>query len=331
MNRSTRIAAFLDAGRSLDGAIERVRLAESLGYDSVWVTHIARREPLQVLGHYAHATDRLGLGTGVVPMMLRHPALLGQEAATLDEVSGGRLRLGIGVSHKVTIEDWYGMMLDDPVGRISEYTKVLRQIFTAGGGIFEGKHYTSRFSFIGYEARRDLRILWAAMGPRMLRAATELADGIVLWMCSPSHIRDTIRPAVEKGLEAAGRSADDFEVVAAVPVALTENAEAAREAFRQQAFPYLNLPFYRKEIARAHPEALDVFDERMAAGDMAGALGALGPEFVDDYAGIGGADALRVKIEDYRSAGVTLPAVGPLPRREGSAGVEATLEAAIAG
>jgi alkanesulfonate monooxygenase SsuD/methylene tetrahydromethanopterin reductase-like flavin-dependent oxidoreductase (luciferase family) len=264
-------------------------------------------------------------------MMLRHPALLGQEAATLDEISGGRLRLGIGVSHKVTIEDWYGMTLDDPVGRISEYTRILRQIFTAGGGTFEGKHYTSRFSFIGYEARKDLKILWAAMGPRMVRAATELADGIVLWMCSPSHIRDTIRPAVDEGLEAAGRSGDDFEVVAAVPLALTANPEAAREAFRQQAFPYLNLPFYRKEIARAHPDVLGAFDERMGAGDMAGALEALGPGFVDDYAGIGGADALRAKIEDYRSAGVTLPAVGPLPRRDGSAGVEATLEAAIAG
>jgi F420-dependent oxidoreductase-like protein len=327
----TRLAAFLDAGRSLDDAVERVRLAGSLGYDSVWVTHIARREPLQVLSHYGHATERIGLGTGVVPMMLRHPALLAQEAATLDEISGGRLRLGIGVSHKVTIEGWYGMTLDDPVGRISEYTRVLRQIFTSGGGTFEGKHYTSRFSFIGYEARKDLKILWAAMGPKMLRAATELADGIVLWMCSPSHIRETIRPAVEEGLEAAGRSGDDFEVVAAVPLALTENAEAAREAFRQQAFPYLNLPFYRKEIAWAHPNALGVFDERMAAGDMAGALRALGPEVVDDYAGIGDAHVLRTKIDDYRSAGVTLAAVGPLPRREGSAGVEATLEAAIAG
>src|SRR5580765_1115123 len=129
----SRVAASLDAGRSLDEAVERVRLAESLGYDSVWVTHIASREPLQVLGHYAHSTSRIGLGTGVVPFALRHPALLGMEAATLDEAVGGRLRLGIGVSHRITIEQWYGLSLDDPVGRITECTQILRSIFTTGG------------------------------------------------------------------------------------------------------------------------------------------------------------------------------------------------------
>src|SRR5262245_61773940 len=99
-----RVAAFVDAGKSLDEAVERVRLAEALGYDSTWVTHIATREPLQVLSHYVHATSRIGLGTGVVPFALRHPALLAMEAATLDEASGGCLRLGIGVSHRITIE-----------------------------------------------------------------------------------------------------------------------------------------------------------------------------------------------------------------------------------
>jgi len=323
-----RVAAFLDAGRSLPEAVGRVRLAEELGYDSVWVTHIATREPLQVLGHYAHATSRIGLGTGVVPMALRHPALLGMEAATLDEISGGRLRLGIGVSHKITIEGWYGLELNDPVGRIVETTKVLRLLFTEGGGSFEGRHHVSRFSFQRYAARTDLPILWAAMGPRMLRAAAKHADGIVLWMCSPAHVRESIRPVLDAALAEHGRSPEEFGVVAAVPSALTENPEAAREAFRAQAFPYLNLPFYRKEIARAHPEALASFDARIAAGDMANAMAALDADFVDDYAGIGDAETVRAKVEEYRGAGVTLPAVGVLPRREGSAAAEATLEAA---
>src|SRR3954453_17951536 len=100
----SRVAASLDAGRSLDEAVERVRLAESLGYDSVWVTHIASREPLQVLSHYGHATSTIGVGTGGGPFALRPPALLGMEASTLDGAWGGRLRLGIGVSHKITIE-----------------------------------------------------------------------------------------------------------------------------------------------------------------------------------------------------------------------------------
>jgi F420-dependent oxidoreductase-like protein len=325
----SRVAASIEPGRTLDEAVERVRLAESLGYDSVWVTHIASREPLQVLGHYAHFTSRIGLGTAVVPFALRHPALLGMEAATLDEASGGRLRLGIGVSHKITIEDWYGLSLDDPVGRISEYTRIVRSLFVSGGEPVEGNHYVSRFSFQRYSARADLPILWAAMGPRMLRAAAEFADGIVLWMCSPSHIRRTIRPTVDAALAEVGRSPSEFEVVAAVPCAVTEDVEGAREAFRKQAFLYLNLPFYRKEIAQAHPDALGAFDERMAGGDMAGAFAELGPEFVDDFAGIGSADAVRAKLDEYRDAGVTLPSIGVLGRRaEGE--FEATLEAAAA-
>ncbi len=324
-----RLAAFLDAGRSLEEATERVRLAESLGYDSVWTTQIASREPLQVLNHYGHATERIGLGTGVVPFMLRHPALLGMEAATLDEISGGRLRLGIGVSHKITIEGWYGLTLDDPVGRISECTRILREIFQKDGGSFEGRHYVSRFGFLGYGARKDLPILWAAMGPKMLRAAAELADGIVLWMCSPRHIRETIRPILDAALAEHGRKPEEFEVVAAVPAAVTEDLDAARDAFRSQAFPYLNLPFYRKEVGAVHPDALAGFDEKMAAGDMAGALGSLEERFVDEYAGIGSADAVRAKVEEYRAAGVTLPALGPMGRRAGSGVMERTLEAAV--
>jgi alkanesulfonate monooxygenase SsuD/methylene tetrahydromethanopterin reductase-like flavin-dependent oxidoreductase (luciferase family) len=251
------------------------------------------------------------------------------EAATLDEASGGRLRLGIGVSHKITIEGWYGLSLDDPVGRITECTRILRSMFVSGGEPFEGEHFVSRFSFQRYSARDDLQILWAAMGPKMLRAAAELADGIVLWMCSPSHIRRTIRPAVDAALAEIGRPPSEFEIVAAVPVAVTDDVEGAREAFRRQASPYLSLPSYRKEIAQAHPEALAAFDERAAGGDMAGAFAELEPAFVDDFAGIGSADAVRAKLEEYREAGVTLPSIGVLGKRaEGE--FEATLEAAAA-
>jgi alkanesulfonate monooxygenase SsuD/methylene tetrahydromethanopterin reductase-like flavin-dependent oxidoreductase (luciferase family) len=323
-----RLAAFLDPGRSLPEATEHVRLAERLGYESAWVSHIAGREPMQILGHYAHATERIGLGTAVVPIALRHPALLAMEAATLDEVSGGRLTLGIGISHAVTVEGWYGLRLDDPVGRMSEYSRIVRQLLTSGTSSFDGAHYVSRFAFSRYTPRPDIKILWAAMGPRMLRAAAGLADGVVLWMCSPEHIRRTIRPALESALEPRGRSFEDFDILAAAPVAMTKNVEAGRDAFRRQAFPYLNLPFYRKEVAHVHPETLARFDERMAERDVPGAMAALDDSFVDAYAGVGDAATVRAKIEDYRSAGVTLPGVGPLPRHDGGASVEETLRAA---
>ena len=324
-----RIACSLDPGRSLDEGVERVRLAESLGYETVWVTHIARREPLQVLGHYARHTERIGLGTGVVPIMLRHPALMAMEAATLDEVSGGRLTLGLGVSHRVTVEGWYGLSLEDPVGQMREYLTIVRSLLDGGASGLEGRHYTSRFSFLGYAARPGMKLVIAALGPRMLRLAAELADGVVLWMCSPAYVRETVRPTIEKALVEHGRDVDDFEIVANVPLALGGDEAGARDAIRRRVLPYVQLPFYRAVIAAGGHEAeLGAFDAAMASGSPDEALQELGDAFVDDYAGIGGEAAVRAKIEEYRQAGVTLPSVGPVIGHEVGTSVEDLLTAA---
>jgi 5,10-methylenetetrahydromethanopterin reductase len=317
----SRLACSLEPGRSLDQAVERVRLAESLGYDSVWVSHIAAREPLQVLGHYARHTERIGLGTGVIPISVRHTALLAMEAATLDEVSGGRLRLGIGISHRMTMEGWYGLSIDDPVGRMREYGTIVRDLLEHDRAELEGTHYTARFGFLGYSSpRRGIPILFAALAPRMIRLAAEMADGIVLWMCNPRYIREMVRPVLDQALAERDRDPATFEVKASIPLSLTEDVEAARDAFRSRAFPYAQLPFYRKAIAAGgHQDDLREFDEGRGLSDA----------FVDDYAGIGDATALKAKIEEYRDAGVTLPSVGPLGRHPGSLSVEATLEAVI--
>ena len=309
-----RTACFMEAGRSIDESIERIRLAESLGYERAWSSHIAARDPMHVFNRWAAATERIGFATGVTPIFLRHPALLAQEAATLDELSGGRFALGIGTSHKITVEGWYGYTLDDPVGRMREYTTILRQLFTTGASNVDGAHYRSHFAFMGLQPRVDLPIHWAAMGPRMLEAAAELADGVVLWMCSPTHIRTSIRPALEKALADHGRSLDDFEIVAAVPSAVTDDVAAGRDLFRGTAMTYWSLPFYRKEIGAAHPDALAAFDRGEPIPD----------EVVDEFAGIGSPDVVRAKLEDYREAGVTQPTVGILPVR---GAVEDTLRA----
>jgi F420-dependent oxidoreductase-like protein len=319
-----RLACSLEPGRSLEEGVERVRLAESLGYDSVWVTHIAGREPLQLLSHYAHHTERIGLGTGVVPIVLRHPALMAMEAATLDEISRGRLRLGLGISHRLTVEGWYGLTLDDPLRRIREYVTVVREVLEKGSTAFEGRHYTARFGFMGYRpARERVPLLLAALGPRMLKLAAELADGVVLWMCDPAYIRQVVRPTLDEALAQHGRSADVFDVVAAVPTALTEDRDAARNAFRRRAMPYTQLPFYRKAIAASgHGEDLQAVD------DGKGPEG-LSDGFCDAYAALGYAEAIAAKLKEYRASGANLPSIGPLSRHEGYAGVAATLEVSI--
>lgn len=315
-----RLACFIEPGRSLDDGGERAALAESLGYESVWTTHTVAREPLQVLAAYAARTERIGLGTGVVPAPIRHPIATAMEAATLDEASGGRLRLGIGISHRSLIEGWYGLPFDKPLGRMREYATIVRALLDEGNVNFEGEHYTARFSFLGYRPRKGIGLIFAALAPGMLRLAAELADGVVLWMCSPRYIRETIRPTIEEALAKHGRDPATFDVIAAVPSALTENVAAARDAFRRVAQPYPQLPFYRRVIeAGGHADALAAAD----AGEP------LPDSFVDAMAGAGDGDAIRAKIEEYRDAGVTLPAVSPLPRHEGTAGVEETLKAAI--
>lgn len=323
-----RLACSLEPGRSLGGSVHRVRLAESLGYDSVWGSHTARREPLQVLGMYAAATERIALGSAVVPIALRHPALLAMEAATLDEIAGGRLRLGLGVSHRSVVEGWYGLPLDDPVGRMREHVAVIRSLLRDGTSTHRGRHYTSRFSFLGYRGRPDLPILLAALGPRMLRLAAEVADGVVLWMASPAYVRDTVRPTLAEALAERGRSLEGFEVVANIPLALTDDPEAGRDALRRRLLPYLQLPFYRRAVAAGgHAADLEGFDRAQAGGGSGDLAASLPDPFVDDYGAAGDAAALRAKVEEYRRAGATLPNVGPVARFEGAAAVEEVLEA----
>src|SRR4051812_17995988 len=122
------LGSFIGVGRSLDQAVERTRHAEELGYESAYVTHIAGRDSLTVLAAYACGTERIRLGTGVLPMYSRTPASTAQTAATVDELSGGRMVLGIGVSHKVTVEGWYGQRIDKPVREIREYATAVRAI-----------------------------------------------------------------------------------------------------------------------------------------------------------------------------------------------------------
>src|SRR6185437_6499377 len=111
---------FISTGRSLPDAVERVKLAESLGYEAVYITHVAGRESLTVLTVYAQQTERIRIGTGVVPIYTRTPATMAQTAATIDELSGGRLNLGLGVSHRPVVEGWHGQTIDRPVAEMRE-------------------------------------------------------------------------------------------------------------------------------------------------------------------------------------------------------------------
>jgi F420-dependent oxidoreductase-like protein len=300
------LSCFVSVGRELGTAIERVRLAESLGYESVYVTHIAARDPLVVLSAYAAASERIRLGTGVTPIYARTPVATAQAAATIDEYSGGRMVLGLGVSHRPTVEGWYGQTIDKPVREMREYVGIVRAILR-GEDPPPSEKWATGFHFMGYQARPDLPIYIAGLSPAMLRLAGEVADGVILWLCEPTYIRDVVVPEVTKGREKAGKPLDGFDIVAAVPSAVTDDPNVGREVLRNDLVPYFHLPFYRAMIERSG------FEPDIEKADP----------FIATLAGIGTAAEANAVIDRYFEAGATSPGVGPIAKTD----FEATLRA----
>jgi F420-dependent oxidoreductase-like protein len=320
------IGAFISAGRSLDTALDRARLADELGYDSVFTTHIAGRDSLSMLTAYASVTERVRLGTGVVPIFSRTPASMAQTAATIDEFSGGRMVLGIGVSHRVTVENWHGARIEKPVTQMREYAGILRAIFRSEPPP-EGQYFNTHFQFMGYAARPDLPIYIAALSPNMLRLAGEIGDGVMLWLCNPDYIREVVIPSVREGRERAGKSLDEFDIVPAVTVALTDDPDAARATLRQELITYASLPFYRAMLERSgFGDDLAAFDEGMHGGDPERAKAGLSDGLIESLAGIGSADEVRAAVERYRDAGATSPSIGGLPGSDFDGALKAVAE-----
>jgi alkanesulfonate monooxygenase SsuD/methylene tetrahydromethanopterin reductase-like flavin-dependent oxidoreductase (luciferase family) len=319
------IGCFVSSGRSLDRAIERVRLAESLGYEAAYTTHLAGRESLTVVTAYALATERIRVGTGVVPIYTRTPATMAQTAATIDELSGGRLNLGLGVSHRPVVEGWHGQTIDKPVAEMREYVAIVRAILR-GESPPAGEKWQTGFQLGGLDPRPDVRIYVAALMPGMLRLAGEIADGVILWLCNPNYIRDVVVPEVTTGRERAGKTLEGFDVVAAVPAAVTDDPTPAYDAMRRELLTYFGLPFYRAMIERSGFEA-DVAAYDAAAGDVDKMQAAISTDFLAVLTAVGDESAVRAGIERYQDAGTTSPCVGPIPGTD----FEATLRAAAPG
>ncbi len=180
-----------------------------------------------------------------------------------------------------------------------EYLGVVRAILR-GEDPPPSDKWPTGFHFMGYEARKDLPIYIAGLSPAMLRLAGELADGVILWLCEPTYIREVVVPEVTKGREKAGKSLDGFDIVAAVPSAVTDDPDAAREVMRKDLTPYFHLPFYRAMIERSG------FEPDLEKADP----------FISTLAAIGTADEAKAVIDRYFEAGATSPGVGPIAKTD---------------
>jgi alkanesulfonate monooxygenase SsuD/methylene tetrahydromethanopterin reductase-like flavin-dependent oxidoreductase (luciferase family) len=311
------VGTFISAGRSLETALQRVERAESLGYESVYTTHIAARDSLIVLAAYASRTERIKLGTGVLPIYSRTPVATAQAAATIDELSGGRMVLGLGVAHQVTVENWFGSTIGKPVKEMREYVGAVRAMFRGEEPPTSNERFPTRFRFMGYEPRPELPVYVAALSPAMLRLAGEIGDGVMLWLCNPDYIRDVVVPEVTKGRERAGKDLEGFDIVAAVPAAVTDDVDIAQASLRNDLIPYFSLPFYRAMIERSgYGDEIGAFDEAMRRGDTEAAAAAISARFLEQLAAVGSATDAEASVRRYMDAGANSPCLGGIPRTD---------------
>jgi len=279
------------------------QLADELGYDTVACSHIAARDSFTALSALAMVTERVHLATAVAPIYHRSPASMAQTAATIDDLSGGRFRLGLGIGHRVTMGGWHGQEIGRPVPEMREYVALVRALL-AGEQPPVGQRWNSTFGFMGFTPRPDIPVLLAGLSPAMLRLAGEIADGVVLWACPADYVRDVVVPEVAKGLAAAGKPLDGFAVMPAIPVAVGDRV-AALAGIRAELHRYFGLPFYRTMFAAAgFADDLRAYDE---AGDPERQQQAIGEGLVDALCAIGEAADVRAGIDRYRAAGATNP------------------------
>lgn len=250
--------------------IDVARQAHEHGLD-FWVPQLSDVDALTALAVVGHEVPGLQVGTAVVPTYPRHPMVMAMQALTVQAATGGRLALGIGLSHRVVIEGAYGLSFAKPVRHMREYLEILMPLLHEGRAQFEGEELTARtFSPMKPAGAVPPPVLVAALGTQMLNLAGRLADGTALWMVGPRTIADHIVPTVTKAAEAAGRPRP--EVVVGLPVSVTDDPDSAREKAARAFGFYNDLPSYRamldKEGAGGPADVAIVGDEEAVARQL---------------------------------------------------------------
>lgn len=267
------------AGATLDDIVAIAGRAEAGGFDTFWLPNIFSFDAITALTVIGRETERIGLGTAVTPTYPRHPTAIAQQAMTAAAATDNRLTLGIGLSHKIVIEDMLGLSYGRPARHMREYLSVLMPALRGEALHFDGEHYRVHGLQLTIPGADPVPTVVAALGPVMLKVAGELADGTNTWMVGPKTMEDHIVKRLAAAADEAGRPPP--RVVAGIPVALTHDADAAREKINAELAIYGQLPSYRGMLDRE---------------------GAAGPA---DVAILGDENAFRTQLERFRNAGVT--------------------------
>lgn len=297
--------------------VELAVLADRLGLDSVWVAEAWGQDAVSVLGLLAGKTDRIALGSGLMQMPARKPTATAMAAASLDVISDGRFRLGLGLSGPQVSEGWYGVPFVNNLRRTREYVDIVRRTLareriqvpmedgSEGTGLGKGLKLLTR------PVQDPLPIYLGAIGPKAVRQAGAIADGWLPFMLDPAEPETLLGPLREGALEA-GRSLQDIDIAPVVPLAVDEDLIAARDAVRPWLAFYLgsmgakDKNFYVELAERqGHGEAAREVQSRALSGDRAGAVAAVTDGLVDAGAIATTPAGLDERLAVYERAGVT--------------------------
>ncbi|MGH3424042.1 MAG: LLM class F420-dependent oxidoreductase [Nocardioidaceae bacterium] len=331
---------YFGAGVDRDN-LALAREAERLGFAVAWAAEAYGSDAATVLAWVAAQTERIDVGSAVFQIPARSPAMAAMTAATLDSLSGGRFRLGLGVSGPQVSEGWHGVRFDKPLGRTREYVSVVRAALARERVSHQGRHYQlplpdgpgKALKLTVHPVRERVPVYLAAIGPKNLQLAGEVADGWLAVFFSPQYAAEQL-DRVRTGRRAVGKDMTGFDVVPTVPIIVGADVRAAADHVRGYAALYVGgmgsreKNFYNALACRMgyEGEAAEVQD-RYLSRDYQGAMAAVPFEFIDRTALLGPVERLADRMREYAEAGVTTltlsPFAGTLDERV------ATLRAAV--
>src|SRR3954463_11603904 len=305
--------------------LELVLEAERLGYDSVWTAEAYGSDAATILGWLAQATSTIKLGSGIFQIPARSAAMTAMTAATLDQLSDGRMILGIGSSGPQVAEGWHGQRFGRQLQRTREYIAVVRKALAHERLEFHGETLElplpdgpgKALKLTIAPVQGQIPIYLAAIGPKNTALAGEIADGWIPTLLDPEHL-GTLRENVEEGASRAGRDLEGFDIAPSVQVFISDDLEKARDALR----PFIALyvggmgsrkqNFYNQLVQRygfedAAREVQDLYLE----GKKDEAAAALPGELIDRVSICGPEDVVRERLAKYRDAGVGTLGVSP--------------------
>ena len=312
------------AAGKIDLPIELVQEADRLGVHALWTAEAYGSDAVTPLAWLGALTERIRLGTAIMQMPGRTPANAAMTAMTLNQLSGGRFLMGLGLSGPQVVEGWHGVSYERPLARTREYVEIVRRIFRREAPLtFEGTHYHIPFRGEGatglgkplkstLQAAPDIPIYLAAIGPRNVELAAEIADGWLPMFFAPERYDTVFRPHVEAGLARAGKSIDGFDIAPTVSVVINDSLDICYNMLRPMLALYVGgmgargRNFYHDLAVRYGFEgAATEIQDLYLSGDKGAAMARVPAELIDAVALVGPRERIRERLAIWRESPVT--------------------------